>query len=525
MKKNIFTLALLLATVAGNAQTSCPDGNHPHMIDLGLPSGTKWACCNVGASKPEGYGGYYSWGEIITKNKYDWSTYPYADGHGECMDIGYDDNIAGTEYDVANAKWGDIWKMPSIEHIHELVFECTRTWKTINGVNGILVKGPNGNTIFMPAAGSRPSSNNVGKNGFYWSSVRHEHSRAYGLEFSSREWNWNKTNSEYLGHPVRAVSLSEKACFTNSIQAISDSESTSSTLPTTLSANTHSCRKCPDEHHPHRIDLGLPSATKWACCNVGASKPEDYGGYYAWGETEEKSVYNQVTYQHCSGVDEDSNGYYDYNNETGTYGIYHKIGRNIYQYCYLTDKDGDGSFTDYVGADFYGIDEDGDGVFDDYKGNDINKYISEIKENESCDDYYGDDVPLRIWKCIKRGDIAGTKYDVSHVKWGGSWSMPSEEQLEELLINCLWRKTTQNGVKGYLVMGTNGGVIFMPIAGRRVNDNTYDIYLNDEEYSAGYYWSSMFIDSDIEGGAGCLEGRSLRNLAPYYGFSVRAVCP
>lgn len=195
MKIYFLTFVLLLVTIISNAQTAlCPDGNHPHIIDLGLPSGTKWACCNVGASKPEEYGGYYAWGEVESKSKYDWSTYPYADGHGEYQEIENDyGSIAGTKYDVAYTKWGDTWKMPSIEHINELVFECTRTWETINGVNGILVKGPNGNTFFLPAAGSRPSSNNVGNNGFYWSSVR-EHG-AYGLEFSSSGWNWNKTNS------------------------------------------------------------------------------------------------------------------------------------------------------------------------------------------------------------------------------------------------------------------------------------------------------------------------------------------
>ena len=58
---------------------------------------------------------------------------------------------------------------------------------------------------------------------------------------------------------------------------------------------------CPDTHHPHEIDLGLPSGTKWACSNVGANKPEEYGGYYAWGETEEKSYYDWSTYIHCDG--------------------------------------------------------------------------------------------------------------------------------------------------------------------------------------------------------------------------------
>lgn len=73
MSKNLFTLTLLLVALTAKAQ-SCPDDNHPHMIDLGLPSGTKWACCNVGATKPEEYGGYYTWGETEEKSVYDWST-------------------------------------------------------------------------------------------------------------------------------------------------------------------------------------------------------------------------------------------------------------------------------------------------------------------------------------------------------------------------------------------------------------------------------------------------------------------
>ena len=58
---------------------------------------------------------------------------------------------------------------------------------------------------------------------------------------------------------------------------------------------------CPDNNHPHMIDLGLPSGTKWACCNVGAHSPEEYGGYYAWGEISEKPVYNEVTYLYATG--------------------------------------------------------------------------------------------------------------------------------------------------------------------------------------------------------------------------------
>ena len=89
---------------------------------------------------------------------------------------------------------------------------------------------------------------------------------------------------------------------------------------------------CPDDHHPHQIDLGLPSGTKWACCNVGADKPEAYGGYYAWGETEEKDVYNDVTYQYSTGEDGNGDGYYDdYHVETSfdVYGVWQSLGDDI----------------------------------------------------------------------------------------------------------------------------------------------------------------------------------------------------
>ena len=69
MKKLLTLITFVLITFVSNAQ-SCPDGNHPHMIDLELPSGTMWACCNVDASQPEGYGGYYAWGETEEKDYY-----------------------------------------------------------------------------------------------------------------------------------------------------------------------------------------------------------------------------------------------------------------------------------------------------------------------------------------------------------------------------------------------------------------------------------------------------------------------
>jgi hypothetical protein len=155
----------------GEAYTSCPDGNHPHMIDLGLPSGTKWACCNVGASKPEEYGSYFAWGETQPKSVYDWNTYPYGSAWNNVMSIG--SNIARTNYDAATANWGEPWYMPSLSQFEELLASCTSVWTTQNSVKGRKFIGTNGGTIFLPAAGQRSNSESeaVGKEGQYWSST------------------------------------------------------------------------------------------------------------------------------------------------------------------------------------------------------------------------------------------------------------------------------------------------------------------------------------------------------------------
>lgn len=185
----------------------CQDNHHPHAIDLGLSSGTKWACCNVGASTPESYGGYYAWGETSEKSDYDWDTYAYGSSEVNCQNIGSD--IAGTQYDVAHVRMGGSWRMPSHDQQMELMDNCTRTWTQQNGVNGILVIGKNGGQIFLPAAGDRLDDNlyNVGSYGYYWSSSLgpvYDYS-ACSLGFRSGGWDWYDYNCRDDGQSVRAV--------------------------------------------------------------------------------------------------------------------------------------------------------------------------------------------------------------------------------------------------------------------------------------------------------------------------------
>lgn len=143
-------------------------------IDLGLS--VKWASWNVGASKPEDYGGYYAWGEIEEKDKYDWSTYKYVSNDIDedywdenTNDVIYkyqrigkqvndendivDISICGTSYDVAHVKWGGDWRMPTNNEISELEEKCQKERSSLNGVEGWYFTGPNGNRIFLPSAG------------------------------------------------------------------------------------------------------------------------------------------------------------------------------------------------------------------------------------------------------------------------------------------------------------------------------------------------------------------------------------
>ena len=141
-------------------------------VDLGLPSGTKWANMNVGAEKPEDYGDYFAWGETKPKAVYDWSTYIHCDGSGStCHDLG--DDISGdSRYDAARANWGGQWRMPTYDEIRELYDNTTSKWTIVNGINGRkFTSKTNGNSIFLPAAGFRydASLSYRSTSGNYWS--------------------------------------------------------------------------------------------------------------------------------------------------------------------------------------------------------------------------------------------------------------------------------------------------------------------------------------------------------------------
>lgn len=166
----------------------CPDDNHPHMIDLGLPSGIKWACCNVGSSAPEESGGYYAWGEVEEiSTRYDYLY--YDDINYTYIYIG--DNISKTRYDVAYVLWGKDWRLPSVEDIDELLINCKAEKMIYQNIEGWKIIGPNNSAIFLPAVGLyyprkylNWGVNEIGSC-FYWSGIQHEiyDSDAYSIQF------------------------------------------------------------------------------------------------------------------------------------------------------------------------------------------------------------------------------------------------------------------------------------------------------------------------------------------------------
>lgn len=118
-------------------------------INLGLPSGIRWASCNVGATRPEEFGGLFAWGETEERTMCDWASYSRCGGDRDtCYDLGRD--IGGTKYDVAHVRWGGKWRIPTSGHFDELRNNCDFEWTVQNGVEGGRLIGPNGNSIFLP---------------------------------------------------------------------------------------------------------------------------------------------------------------------------------------------------------------------------------------------------------------------------------------------------------------------------------------------------------------------------------------
>jgi len=188
--------------------------NHEY-VDLGLPSGTLWATCNIGATKPEEYGDYFAWGETASKPYYSPETYKwctvYSTGDMDSI-LKYNSidsiTVLAPEDDAATVNWGAEWRIPTPEEQYELIDNCTYSWTEVNGVMGVKFTAQNGNSIFLPAAGRYEESKVLYTHSFggYWSSSLDSEVAGKYLCLSN---DFLGVNADDYGHPlgytVRAV--------------------------------------------------------------------------------------------------------------------------------------------------------------------------------------------------------------------------------------------------------------------------------------------------------------------------------
>lgn len=224
-------------------------------VDMGVPSGTRWATCNVGATKPENPGKLYGWGEVAAKTAY---TQENSKTYAKDMP-----DITGDEsYDVATATWGEGWRMPTKEEFAELLFYCDWDYVQQGGRWGSLITSrKTGNTIFLPATGFRDGASHelATTNGYYWTStplVNSWNNGAYMYQYGGALGEVSCGERSY-GYAVRPV-----MCY-----------DVDTSIPSSGEIEGHQF-----------VDLGLPSGVKWAMVNVGSAAVDEDGDHYAWGD-------------------------------------------------------------------------------------------------------------------------------------------------------------------------------------------------------------------------------------------------
>ena len=368
----------------------------PEAIDLGLPSGIKWASFNLGATKPEEYGDYFAWGEMEAKSKYDWSTYIWSNGSYSSLTKYYSDDgkvSLDIEDDAAHKKLGSSWHVPTDSDWRELIKYCNWTPTTRNGIDGMLVTSKTTRaTLFLPFAGQKDRTfmEDVGTVGYYWTSSLYPYAPCACVGVTSPEIG---EIDRCMGIPIRPVFGDSSSGDSNENQGV--------------------------------VDLGL--SVKWGTCNLGASKPEEYGDYYAWGETDFYYLEGHAYDNPCNDWKEGkSSGY------------------------------GGGSYKWY-----------------DYSNN----TLTLLK--------YNLDPSLGI---VDGKTVLDPEDDAAHVKLGEKWRIPTDNDWVDLCFYCTLTWTTENGVKGIKMtskkVGYTGRSIFLPAGGSRYD---YELYRIGEK---GCYWTS-----------------------------------
>ena len=441
---------------------------------------------------------YYSGLDPLTwkegkEEGYRWPSYRWCNGSEDTLtkynlddSQGLVDNktVLEKEDDAADVNLSGKWRMPTNEELTELIENCTWTWTTQNGVKGYNVTAINNNSIFLPVTGYRLDCQVLSvDSGYYWSSSLNPNTplNARGLSFSSKgvygiQWSryigqtirpvfhdrihpesitLDKTSlslyvgkSELLTAAVSPTNVTDKSVSwsssNNSVAMVSAKGAVTGLAAgsavitaTTLDGEKFAtCEVSVVFPMPEAVDLGL--SVKWASFNLGATEPEEYGEYYAWGETEPYYI-------------------------RGWNSLIWKPGKES-GYCWESYKwcmGSDNTLTKYCEKSSFG-----------YNGFTDDKAVLELED------------------------------DAAHVNLGGNWRMPTAAEMNELREKCTRTWTTQNGKKGYMMTGQNGNSIFLPAAGEwshtSYTNSDRGYYLSSSLYESNSNTAKdFFFDSGV----------------------------
>lgn len=259
--------------------------NSHEWVDLGLPSGTRWATCNVDAASPEKPGKHYSWGETAAKTSYD-------AGNTSTYDMTIADIAGDKTYDVAASEWGEGWRMPTENEMRELLRYCGNQYVQKGGRWGReFTSSINQNSIFLPATGSKEGT-------------RTEEANGCGLYWTSTPYDDNAAHMYTFGAALGEMSIGERY-YGFAIRPVSDYD-VDTDIPFDGETNGHKW-----------VDLGLPSGLKWATCNVGSDAVDQDGNYYRWGDV--SGYYSGGSYAN-EDVQKDISGDVNYDAATAQWG-------------------------------------------------------------------------------------------------------------------------------------------------------------------------------------------------------------
>ena len=456
----------------------------PEPIDLGLPSGLKWASYNVGASKPEENGGYYTWGETEEKDVYEWTTYKWCKGSQYSLTKYCDKSSYGNvdsklvldpEDDVAHVKWGGNWRMPTFEEYKELIANTTSEWTTLNGVKGFkFTSKTSANYIFLPAAGDRWDSKlyYAGSRGYYWASslLQGHPGDAYSMYFMQFGAEVGRDGSRNYGtrlcgrcvRPVISESAPDYPDLQLSQTQLSIVEGNSSTVEITSGSGEYGVTNLNNS-----IARGSLQGTTVTIDGVAVGN--DAKIVVTDMQTGQQIIIT-VSVTASSGTETPGEAV-DLGLPSGLKWASMNVGATSPE-----------DYGDYFSWGEVTPQSDNAYSWDSYKWcNGSSRTLTKYCNNSS----YGNDGYTDTKTVLDAED------DAAHANWGGDWRMPTLADFQELIDNTTSEWTTQNGVKGRkFTSNTNGKSIFLPAAGYRRNGGL------DYTGSNGYYWSSTLDKSD-----------------------------